>query len=194
VTRTAENSAKGANCEPYHTHFLLVDTGKQAQQAWGSEIDFRNVLERRYSLRRKVPRVLIVVQGGPGTLHSIVKALESECPVVLVADSGGVATLLHQYLENNGELPAHIESDPCFQVGLSTPSAVCHSLPYGHRARLVTPHPRPSFGRLLRVITTTVETHTHPCFQAFLRPQQRAVLESINASHKQVCNHRVTTV
>ena len=46
----------------------------------------------------QVPRVLLVVQGGPGTLASILAAIEGESPVVLVRDSGGVATLLDHFL------------------------------------------------------------------------------------------------
>ena len=67
-------------------------------QDWGGEITFRFALEREYCRRKRVPRVLIVVQGGPNTLLSVLEALESDCPVVLVRDSGGVATLLHHFL------------------------------------------------------------------------------------------------
>ena len=54
---TRKNDGDGANLEPNHTHQLLVDTGKQGRQAWGSEIRFRNELEIGYCLsrRRKVP-------------------------------------------------------------------------------------------------------------------------------------------
>jgi ADP-ribose pyrophosphatase len=99
LAQVSSNSVKGANLEPNHTHFLLVDSGKEGDKAWGGEIAFRFEVEKEYCLRRKVPRVLLVVQGGPGTLASILAAIEGESPVVLVRDSGGVATLLDHFLK-----------------------------------------------------------------------------------------------
>ena len=98
LAQATNNSAEGANLEPNHTHLLLIDSGKEGATAWGGEIAFRFQLEKEYCLRRKVPRVLLVVQGGPGTLASILAAIEGESPVVLVRDSGGVATLLDHFL------------------------------------------------------------------------------------------------
>ncbi len=98
LAQATNNSAAGANLEPNHTHLLLIDSGKEGATAWGGEIAFRFQLEKEYCLRRKVPRVLLVVQGGPGTLASILAAIEGESPVVLVRDSGGVATLLDHFL------------------------------------------------------------------------------------------------
>lgn len=98
LAQASNNSAAGANLEPNHTHLLLIDSGKEGASAWGGEIAFRFELEKEYCLRRKVPRVLLVVQGGPGTLASILAAIEGESPVVLVRDSGGVATLLDHFL------------------------------------------------------------------------------------------------
>ena len=98
IARTKENSRDGANLEPNHTHFLLVDNGKEGGAAWGGEIAFRAELEKEHCLRRKVPRVLLVVQGGPGTLATILEAIKGDSPVVLVKDSGGVASLLDHFL------------------------------------------------------------------------------------------------
>ena len=84
LPRDRENSIHGTNLEPNHTHFVLPDNGASGSKAWGSEIQFRFILEREYAARRKVPRVLVVVQGGPGTLQSIYEAIFGECPVVLV--------------------------------------------------------------------------------------------------------------
>eukprot|EP00966_Prymnesium_polylepis_P058895 1365065-Prymnesium_polylepis.1 len=99
MTPELKNSRDGGNLEPNHTHFLLVDAGKEGSTAWGGEIPFRNAFEYEYCRSRSVPRVLVVVQGGPGTLSTVLAAVESECPVVLIADSGGVAELLHVFLE-----------------------------------------------------------------------------------------------
>ncbi|KAL1519454.1 hypothetical protein AB1Y20_022976 [Prymnesium parvum] len=99
MTPEMKNSKEGGNLEPNHTHFLLIDNGKEGSSAWGGEISFRNSFESEYCRSRSVPRALLVVQGGPGTLSTVLYAVESECPVVLVADSGGVAELLHVFLE-----------------------------------------------------------------------------------------------
>ena len=40
----------------------------------------------------------MVVQGGPGTLDSVVVSIHDLCPVVLIADSGGVAEVLDIFL------------------------------------------------------------------------------------------------
>ena len=50
-------------------------------------------------MRRRVPRVLLCVQGGPGSLDSVFHAVDGGCPVVLVRDSGGVATVLAHFLK-----------------------------------------------------------------------------------------------
>lgn len=102
------SSASGTNLEPNHSHFVLVDSGKEGKTAWGGEIKFRTALEHALSRRKKVPRVLIVVHGGPGTLSTVHEAIGAGCPVVLVSDSGGLATCLHQYLQF-GEFDAEFE-------------------------------------------------------------------------------------
>ncbi|KAL3933002.1 MAG: hypothetical protein SGPRY_000469 [Prymnesium sp.] len=96
MTPDQKNNKDGGNLEPNHTHFLLVDTGLEG--VWGGEIALRNAFEAEYCTVRRVPRVLLVVQGGPNTLSTVLYAIESECPVVLIADSGGVAELLHVFL------------------------------------------------------------------------------------------------
>ena len=37
------------------------------------------------------------VSGGPGTLDVILQALEDERPIVIIADSGGVATDIYNF-------------------------------------------------------------------------------------------------
>lgn len=49
--------------EPNHSHFLLVDNGKDE---WGADVPLRSALEE-YIRAHDVPAVLIVVQGGPFT-------------------------------------------------------------------------------------------------------------------------------
>jgi hypothetical protein len=63
---------------------------------WGGEIEMRASLEKLYCERRRVPRVMVVVNGGPGTLTTVHKAVMGGCPVVIISDSGGIATCLHE--------------------------------------------------------------------------------------------------
>ena len=45
----SSNSADGAALEPHHSHFILVDTGKEGRAAWGNEIALRFAIERKVS-------------------------------------------------------------------------------------------------------------------------------------------------
>ena len=47
---------------PHHTHFVLVDSGKEAPGAWGTEIDLRYRFEEFYATAKHVPIVQVVVQ------------------------------------------------------------------------------------------------------------------------------------
>ena len=88
--------------------------------AWGGEIVFRQILENVYCQKKRVPRVLLVVQGGPKTLVTVHEAVMSKCPIVLIADSGGVASMLHQYLA-----VARDATSPHYRVG-AIPAAESH--------------------------------------------------------------------
>jgi hypothetical protein len=68
---------------PNHTNFIFVDDGSVGQ--FGVEIGFRTRLENSLKGEKKVQMVLIVVEGGPGTLDTILLSLESGTPVILVA-------------------------------------------------------------------------------------------------------------
>lgn len=90
----AVDDLEQANLEPNHTHFLLVDNGVRGKEAWGSEVDLRFALEEALCVKRGVPRVMLVVEGGFGTLYTVWKAVRQNCPVVLIANSGGAATVI----------------------------------------------------------------------------------------------------
>ena len=64
-------SGNGAPLNPDHTHFLLVDNGKRGGAAFGGEIKVRAALEKYVSQVKRVPIVMLVVQGGPGTLSTV---------------------------------------------------------------------------------------------------------------------------
>lgn len=69
---------------PNHTHFIFADDGSVAK--FGGEITFRTRLETHIN-KQEVPIVVIVMEGGSGTLKTIRLALESKMPVILVAVS-----------------------------------------------------------------------------------------------------------
>ena len=67
----------------------------------------RSRLERTYATEKGVPVVLLVVQGGPGTLDfMIASAEEFNAPLLVLADSGGVATAISQYCMEGGGMDA----------------------------------------------------------------------------------------
>ncbi|CAL1535901.1 unnamed protein product [Lymnaea stagnalis] len=116
-----ELQEKRAHLDPNHTHFLLVDDGTEGK--FGVEIEFRSVLEKFISgiesdekpkeksseinegqrsscemeIVRKViqiPVVLVVVEGGLGTMETVQQSLEKKTPVVIVKGSGRAADFL----------------------------------------------------------------------------------------------------
>lgn len=65
-----------------HSCFIFVDSG---EAKFGGEIDFRTKLEKQIKTRENIPLVLIVLEGGRGTLQTILGALETNSPVLLVS-------------------------------------------------------------------------------------------------------------
>lgn len=90
-------SREGAPLNAHHTHFIFVDNGKEGGAAWGAEIIFRAELESHLAQKKRVPIVQLVVQGGPGTVATVEATARRGNPIVLLVDSGGAATAIHQY-------------------------------------------------------------------------------------------------
>ena len=59
--------------------------------------------------RLPTPMVLIVVAGGIGTVNTIMDTLEKSRPVIVLADSGGVATQIYEYF-TSGKVCEQISS------------------------------------------------------------------------------------
>ena len=102
--------------DPNHTHFILVDDGSESK--FGVEIKFRARLEnelrrgRSYDRKNKtlkesvrsssgskygkelIPMILIVVNGGPNTLLTVIESLKEQVPVLILAESKGCADLI----------------------------------------------------------------------------------------------------
>ncbi|XP_078214848.1 transient receptor potential cation channel subfamily M member 2 isoform X7 [Callithrix jacchus] len=85
-----------------HSHFILVDDGTHGQ--YGVEIPLRTRLEKfiseqtkeRGGVAIKIPIVCVVLEGGPGTLHTIYNATTNGTPCVVVEGSGRVADVIAQ--------------------------------------------------------------------------------------------------
>ncbi|XP_051695884.2 transient receptor potential cation channel subfamily M member 2 isoform X1 [Oryctolagus cuniculus] len=85
-----------------HSHFILVDDGTHGQ--YGVEIPLRATLEKFISeqtkgkggMAIKIPIVCVVLEGGPGTLHTIYNAITCGTPCVVVEGSGRVADVIAQ--------------------------------------------------------------------------------------------------
>ena len=78
-----EEKKKLVALNPNHSSFILVDNGSAF--TFGVEIEFRTQLETRIREQLNIPMVLIVVEGGVGTLNTILGALKSRTPIILVA-------------------------------------------------------------------------------------------------------------
>ncbi|KAL1522133.1 hypothetical protein AB1Y20_021774 [Prymnesium parvum] len=100
------NSEDGAGLEYHHSHFVLIDCG--ANSRWGAEIALRDSIQEAYAEVYSIPSVLLVVQGGVGTLRTVHKAMclekhgdrgveRTPTPVVLLAGSGGAADVISRY-------------------------------------------------------------------------------------------------
>jgi len=85
------NSDQSGALNPDHTHFILVDSDADS---WGQEIGFRTALEDHLIRNWGIPIVLIVVNGGPGTLDTIVQGVQKGFPIVIVEGSGRCADAL----------------------------------------------------------------------------------------------------
>ena len=89
----------GAPLNKHHNYFILVDNGVTSPPPWGSEIEFRAKLEALYREQKFVPSVLLVVQGGPGTLKTILNSALEETPIVILAESGGAASAVYNFTQ-----------------------------------------------------------------------------------------------
>ena len=73
--------AKSEILDPNHSHFILVD---DTYLNFGGEIEFRAELEKKITETDKIPRVVLVVGGGPRTAKSVFEALDKKTPCVVL--------------------------------------------------------------------------------------------------------------
>ncbi|XP_067687429.1 transient receptor potential cation channel subfamily M member-like 2 [Haliotis asinina] len=94
---TNDPKPKQSFLDPNHTHFILVDNG--TQQQFAVEIPFRGKLENEIAKQKTatgsgVPVVLLVLEGGPGTLETCKSAIQNNTPAVIIKGSGRAADIL----------------------------------------------------------------------------------------------------
>ena len=98
------NSPDQAGLEPNHTQFILVDN-PETDSPWGGELDVLEALQARLMEKFNAPTVLVVIQGGGGTLQTVLRALKQGMVAVVAADSGKCASAIEEYVRT-GEVPA----------------------------------------------------------------------------------------
>ena len=98
----AHADRNGAPLNPYHTHFVFVDNGMEGSAAWASEIPMRSALESVAAEIKGTPIVQLVVQGGLGTLKTVLSTAMAGQPIVILSDSGGAATAIYEYIRLGG--------------------------------------------------------------------------------------------
>eukprot|EP00439_Symbiodinium_sp_Y106_P040126 s1527_g4.t3 len=89
-----------------HSHFIICDNGEVGSKAFGTEIQFRTKFEEFVTrgvnaggLRTRVPRVMILVNGGKISLISLVQAINTGCPLVVCQGTGRIADVICRILE-----------------------------------------------------------------------------------------------
>ncbi|XP_052830098.1 transient receptor potential cation channel subfamily M member 2 [Octopus bimaculoides] len=93
------HSKRMSPLDPNHSHFILVDNG--TQHTFGTEIEFRTHLEKtiaskniRETEKIKIPAVVVMVEGGPGTLKTVFSSTSCHTPVIVVKGSGRAADIM----------------------------------------------------------------------------------------------------
>ena len=99
-----DNSTKpgidGAPLNSQHSHFVLIDSGKEGRHAWGGEIETRFEFEDYLAGTMRVPLAVLVVQGGPGTMTSVATIASKGHPIVVMVDAGGAGAAIHSYVKH----------------------------------------------------------------------------------------------
>ncbi|KAL9987179.1 hypothetical protein ACROYT_G001438 [Oculina patagonica] len=110
---TSSMLSQGACLDNNHTHFILVDDG--TINKYGGEISFRASLENCISRKKMeksceqkhgVPVVLLVLEGGPNTIRTVLESVTRNpaVPVVVAEGSGRAADILayaHRFISQS---------------------------------------------------------------------------------------------
>ena len=110
-----QGAPKTVNLNPEHTHFIFVDDGGKTN-GWGAELQLRAELESRFAQMLRVPVVQLCVQGGPGTLGGMYEACLRGTPVVIIAESGGCATVVYNFVQKGIAIPPSYSAKAVEQI------------------------------------------------------------------------------
>jgi hypothetical protein len=91
-----QNKPRLAPLDPNHSHFILVDNSQLGK--YGGEIEFRAELESAISQHKfdpdeeqplstfidSIPIVLLVLEGGPNTVGTVLSSVKRKTPCVFV--------------------------------------------------------------------------------------------------------------
>uniref|UniRef100_A0A5K3EFU1 ANK_REP_REGION domain-containing protein n=1 Tax=Mesocestoides corti TaxID=53468 RepID=A0A5K3EFU1_MESCO len=92
---------------PFHTRYLFIDSGAKNDihciqdfrtrfEVWLSKVNFR---PKNCTISHNTPVCGLLVSGRPEDALGVCEALKQNIPFVVVADSGGLASIIEQYLE-----------------------------------------------------------------------------------------------
>ena len=84
-----------ANLNKHHTHFIFVDDGRDS--TWGSEIKTRAEIESTFADTYSVPLVLLVADGGIGTLETMLNFARQSHPIIVIASSDRAASAMDAF-------------------------------------------------------------------------------------------------
>jgi transient receptor potential cation channel subfamily M protein 2 len=65
-----------------HSCFILVENENEGR--FGGEIEFRTNFEQFLRENYKIPLILIVLEGGTGTIKTVADALEHSTPILYI--------------------------------------------------------------------------------------------------------------
>eukprot|EP00736_Rhodelphis_marinus_P014547 Rmarinus@m.21391 len=126
---SGDTRATSINLDPFHSHFVLVDDGSLG--VLGKELVLRSRFEAAISKSplitpdiHVVPRVCVMVNGGPGSLVVTTEAVRQGTPVVALVQSGGFAewiatTWRHMHrIQHRGHVDAELprRCDACAAI------------------------------------------------------------------------------
>lgn len=98
---TSSLLSEGACLDNNHSHLILVDDGREGK--YGGEIPFRTSLQNCITTKKisrnksyGIPVVLLVLEGGPNTIRTVLESVTSNpaVPVVIAEGSGRAADIL----------------------------------------------------------------------------------------------------
>ena len=108
-----------APLEPNHTGFIFYGSDEPDGNRWGEETPFRFHLERKLSMLLEVPLILLVIQGGQGTLRAVHAAVASAERIWWARRRWGAGSTPLRTAES-GFAPARNAGGPKLQADQST--------------------------------------------------------------------------